>query len=65
MAEPHLQQSASQQNLKDMVQENLQNQPDTTFLDLQDQEIEDLNVIMDMLPQFEFLEELNLSNNQF
>ena len=65
MTEPHLQQSASQQNLKDMVQENLQNQPDTTFLDLQDQEIEDLNVIMDMLPQFEFLEELNLSNNQF
>ena len=55
----------SQQNLKDMVQENLQNQPDTTFLDLQDQEIEDLDVIMDVLPQFEYLEELNLSNNQF
>lgn len=48
-----------------MVHENLQNQPDTTFLDLQDQEIEDLNVIMDLLPKFEFLEELNLSNNQF
>ena len=63
MSEPHLQQSASQQNLKDMVQENLQNQPDTTFLDLQDQEIEDLNVIMDMLPQFEFLEELICCTN--
>ena len=46
-----------------MVNENLQNQPDTTFLDLQDQEIEDLNVIMDTLGQFSLLEELNLSNN--
>ena len=46
-----------------MVNENLQNQPDTTFLDLQDQEIEDLNVIMDTLGQFQLLEELNLSNN--
>lgn len=60
-----MQQSSSQQNLKDMVSENLQNQPDTTFLDLQDQEIEDLNVIIDILGQFELLEELNLSNNQF
>ena len=48
-----------------MVYENLQNQPDTTFLDLQDQEIEDLDVIMELLGQFELLEELNLSNNQF
>lgn len=47
-----------------MVQENLTNQPDTTFLDLQDQEIDDLDVIMDVLPKFQFLEELNLSNNQ-
>lgn len=46
-----------------MVYENLQNQPDTTFLDLQDQEIEDLDVIMELLSQFELLEELNLSNN--
>jgi len=60
-----MQQSVSRQNLKDMVEENLQNQPDTTFLDLQDQEIEDLDVIMDLLSQFELLEELNLSNNQF
>ena len=48
-----------------MVAENLQNQPDATFLDLQDQEIEDLDVIMDQLEKFELLEELNLSNNQF
>ena len=48
-----------------MVTENLANQPDTTFLDLQDQEIEDLNVIVDLLSQFQYLEELNLSNNQF
>ena len=60
-----MQQSMSQQNLKDMVYENLQNAPDTTFLDLQDQEIEDLGVIMELLGQFELLEELNLSNNQF
>ena len=60
-----MQNSISQQNLKDMVYENLQNQPDTTFLDLQDQEIEDLDVIMELLSQFELLEELNLSNNQF
>ena len=46
-----------------MVNENLQNQPDTTFLDLQDQEIEDLNVILDTLGQFQLLEGLNLSNN--
>ena len=59
-----MQQSASTQNLQDMVQENLQNQPDTTFLDLQDQEIENLSVIMDSLSKFEYLEELNLSNNQ-
>ena len=59
-----MKQSVSAQNLQDMVQENLQNQPDTTFLDLQDQEIENLDVIMHMLMQFEFLEELNLSNNQ-
>jgi len=32
-----------------MVLENLQNQPDTTFLDLQDHEIEDLDVILDLL----------------
>ena len=48
-----------------MVAENLQNQPETTFLDLNDQEIEDLDVIMDQLEKFELLEELNLSNNQF
>ena len=36
-----------------------------TFLDLQDQEIEDLDIIMDTLEKFELLEELNLSNNQF
>ena len=53
----------SQQNLKDMVAENLQNQPETTFLDLNDQEIEDLDIIMDQLEKFELLEELNLSNN--
>lgn len=46
-----------------MVAENLQNQPETTFLDLNDQEIEDLDVIMDQLEKFELLEELNLSNN--
>ena len=44
-----MQQSISHQNLKDMVQENLQNQPDTTFLDLQDQEIDDVGVILDLL----------------
>ena len=36
-----------------------------TFLDLQDQEIEDLDIIMEILEKFELLEELNLSNNQF
>ena len=46
-----------------MVAENLLNQPETTFLDLNDQEIEDLDVIMDQLEKFELLEELNLSNN--
>ena len=65
MSQEQMQQSVSRQNLKDMVEENLQNQPDTTFLDLQDQEIEDLDVIMDLLSQFQLLEELNLSNNQF
>ena len=48
-----------------MLAENLQNQPDTTYLDLMDQEIEDVQIIMDYLSEFEFLEELNLSNNQF
>ena len=48
-----------------MVAENLLNQPETTFLDLNDQEIEDLDIIMDQLEKFELLEELNLSNNQF
>ena len=48
-----------------MVAENLQNQPESTFLDYQDQEIENLDVIMEQLGKFELLEELNISNNQF
>ncbi len=34
MSQEQMQQSVSRQNLKDMVEENLYNQPDTTFLDL-------------------------------
>ena len=54
----------SHQGLKNKVLDNLESQPDTTFLDLQDNEISDLDIIMDVLPQFEYLEELNLSNNE-
>jgi len=39
----------SAQNLKDMVLDDLQNQPDKTFLDYQDKEIEDVNIILDLL----------------
>ena len=41
----------------------MQNEPDTTFLDLKDHEIESLDVILDLLGQFTYLEELNLANN--
>ena len=63
--QPQLQSAVSTQNLRDMVDESLKNQPETTQLDLQDQEIDDLGVIIDTLSKFEYLEELNLSNNQF
>lgn len=43
----------------------LTDQKDTTFLDLGDHEIEDLDNVIDLLGQFEYLEELNLANNQF
>ena len=57
------QMSRSQQNLMDLVKENLAYQPDTAYLNLADQEINDLDVIIENLSQFKNLEELNLSNN--
>ena len=59
MAQPN------QDNLFNLLQEMLDEQPHIQTLDLQDQEIDDLNTIYDPLTKFQRLNDLNLSNNGF
>ena len=55
----------NQDNLYNLLQDMLNDQPEIETLDLNDQEIDDLGEILQPLTQLQRLNDINLSNNGF